>query len=139
MREEGQQSRTRKGRHDAQGFTNEDPKETTLLALLNATFATAFATGMPFCNNAGIRHCATIMARMPLSTHNLLMDVCVLDHVVRVPSPVRSGVGGDVEPRLNEGQRGLLQAELGASGERVVNPVHAECLNQGTRQSYGRA
>ena len=35
--------------HDVQGLTNEDPKETTLLALLNATLATAFATGIPFC------------------------------------------------------------------------------------------
>lgn len=39
---------------DAQGCTNEDPKETTLLALLNATLATAFATGMPFYKQVGI-------------------------------------------------------------------------------------
>ena len=42
------QHKARKARHDAQGLTNEDPKETTLLALLNATLATAFATGTPF-------------------------------------------------------------------------------------------
>lgn len=34
-------------KYDAQGFTKDDPKETTLLALLNATFATALATETP--------------------------------------------------------------------------------------------
>ena len=44
-----EQYKGRMVRRDAQGSTNEDPKETTLLALLNATLATAFATGTPFC------------------------------------------------------------------------------------------
>ena len=33
---------------DLLGLTNEEPNETTLLALLNAMFATALATGTPF-------------------------------------------------------------------------------------------
>ena len=122
--------------HDAQGLTNEDPKETTLLALLNATFATALATGIPFCKNPGVRQCIFNTTGISPTTHNLLVDVCVLGDVVRVPSPVRNSIGGDVELRLDKGHRGVLQAELGASRERVVNPVHAEGLKQGTHQSY---
>ena len=50
-----QQGVTGKNLNNAQGLTNEEPKETTLLALLNATLATAFATGMPFCKQTGVR------------------------------------------------------------------------------------
>ena len=34
---------------DSHGVTNDEPKETTLFALLNVTLATAFATGTSFC------------------------------------------------------------------------------------------
>ena len=131
-----QQDATRKDLNNAQGFTNEDPKETTLLALLNATLATAFATGMPFCRQTGVRQRIMIMARISSTTHNLLVDVCVLDDVVRVPSPVRSPIGGHVELRLDEGHCGVLEAELCTGGERVVDPVHTEGLKSSTRQLH---
>ena len=41
MREQGAE-------HSSQGTMKDDPNETTLFAMLNATLATAFATGMPF-------------------------------------------------------------------------------------------
>ena len=69
-------------------------------------------------------------------THDLLMDVCVLDDVVRAPCSVRGSVGGEVKLRLDEGHCGVLQAELGASGERVVDPVHTEGLEEHIRQPY---
>ena len=76
---ESQQIIRWKSIHDAQGLTNEDPKETTLLALLNATFATAFAIGMSFCETVG----KTTLRRWQGSmTHNLLVDVCVLNDMV---------------------------------------------------------
>ena len=62
------------------------------------------------------------------TTHNLLMNVCVLSDVVRIPSPVRSTVGSDVELRLDKGHGSVLQAELGASRERVVKPLRTENL-----------
>ena len=75
------------------------------------------------------------MPRISPTTHDLLVNVGVLRDVVRVPSPVRNSIGGDVELRLDKGHRGILQAELGASRERVVKPVHTKGLKQGTLQS----
>ena len=52
----------------------------------------------------------------------------MLDDVIRVSSPVGDSIGSDVETRLNEGFRGVLQTEHSAGGERMVQPVHAVCL-----------
>lgn len=64
------------------------------------------------------------------------MDVCVLDDVISVAGSVRSGVGGGIELRVDKGHRSVLQIELIASRERVIDPVHAEGLKQGARQLY---
>ena len=64
------------------------------------------------------------------------MNVCVLDDVVRVPSPVCGRIGGHIELRLDERHCGVLQAELCTGGERVVDPVHAEGLKSSTRQLH---
>ena len=77
-----------------------------------------------------------ITVRIYSTTHNLLMNVCVLDDVVRVPSPVRSPIGGHVELRLDKGHCGVLEAKLCTGGERVVDPVHTEGLKSSTRQLH---
>ena len=66
-------------------------------------------------------------------THNLLVDICVLDDVVRVTSLVCSTVRSDVELRLHKGHRSILQAELGPSRERVVEPLRTKDLENSAR------
>ena len=44
----------------------------------------------------------------------MLLDIGVLDDVIRVSSPVGDSIGRDVETRLNEGFRGVLQTEHSA-------------------------
>ena len=68
-------------------------------------------------------------------THNLLVNVCVLSDVTRVPSPVCGTIGSDIELGPDKGHGSVLQAELGPSRERVVKPVHTKGLKQGTHQS----
>lgn len=49
---------------DSLGFTNEEPKATTLLSWLKATFAAAFAMGIPFCK-------AICPIKFPLKTRSV--------------------------------------------------------------------
>ena len=133
-----EQGSTGKDLKNAQGFTNEEPKETTLLALLKATFATAFATGIPFCKTPGVRQCIFDTTSISPTTHNLLVNVCVLSDVTRVPSPVCGTIGSDIELGPDKGHGSVLQAELGPSRERVVKPLRTEELENSAGQLCAR-
>ena len=81
-------------RADVLGFTNDDPNETTLFALLKATFATAFATGTPFWRTNGYDK---LFEAILLSwTHDLLVYERMLRHIASKTLPETNGGGVDI-------------------------------------------
>ena len=60
--------------------------------------------------------------------HDLLAHERVLANVAGEPAPETDSLGLDVQAGLDEGDRRVLQVELGPSGERVVDTVNTERL-----------
>lgn len=62
--------------------------------------------------------------------YDLLLNECMLRHVIREAGPERDGVRVHIQTGLNEGYRGILHVKLVPSRKRVLHSIHAERLQR---------